>query len=497
MTCALSLASALTVNQPSIEDVKRNALRKLADAVEAGAINTTEEEMPTHDDLGPGWPEPGPESYKITAQILKEAAANGGNRADFPRIVQPVSFINFVMKDGTGRVSYSAMQKQIDQLNAAYSGQEARDGGYSKPTDSNIRFKLAGVRYVVNDDFFNLCTLPSYIVQYRPKYMMNGARHLNIYVCWDQNNLGNAWLPYDSWYGQNTDENHYALGAIVHWNLLPGNTFKGGLWSKGNIATHEVGHCFGLRHPYEGDCYGSETNSDQIDDTPRMTGNPLSTCAAVRNRDSCPTLAGSDDMQNYMVATADTCRNHFTPGQVDYMQIMIRAYKPTLMKQLPPSCVAAIDSTDNSPDLQPCLEGTLKTNTNGQQWCQTDPDDKTVWAWACCPSSMDWDSQDCWRGTPDFGLPSPAVARPGSSPSTLPIPSSTTRPTKSPIKSTSSPNTPGGTPYPTKRPTSYPTGSPTLRPSRNPTRTPTRRPTRRRRVRRAVKRGLTAEEAED
>jgi hypothetical protein len=182
------------------------------------------------------------------------------------------------------------------------------------------------------------------------------------------------------------------------------------MWNQGDILVHEIGHTYGLLHPYQGDCSGSEQNSDRISDTPRQTGNPFGTCQSLRGRNSCSRSAGLDDLQNYMVATADSCRSHFTPGQVSYIQSSVARLKPTLMKQLPPDCVAAIDSTDSSPDLQPCLPGTLE-NVQGRKTCRTDKDNASVWAWACCPTSMSWTNDACRQGTPNFNS-ARAVSRP-------------------------------------------------------------------------------------
>lgn len=333
--------------------------------------------------------------------------------AKFPMIIQPVSIVVLYMANGTGRVTYDQLERQIDVLNYAYSGTEAIKMNYQYAKDTKIRFKLAGVRYVKNDDLFDLCTLPSRISKYKPKYMMDGSRHLNIYVCWCANMLGVSWLPYVTWYRDQLSEGHYSLGPIIHHELLPGNTFKGGLWSKGNILVHECGHSYGLKHLYEGDCSGTEKDSDGIFDTPRQTGNPLKPCSTLKRLDSCRGKT-RDDIANYMGATG--CQSHFTPGQVTFMQNVILRFKPTLIKQLMPDPIAAISNQDNSPDLQPCLKGTLKRKTiyiegkNGKKekktvnTCNTDPDNNKIWAIACVPSGSDWYDDECRQGIPNFNF---------------------------------------------------------------------------------------------
>lgn len=298
-------------------------------------------------------------------------------------IIQPITFINFYRKsDGIGKVSYDQIKKQVDVLNDAFSGNDARRAKYKQVRDTNIRFQLVGVRFVANDEYHELCILPSMIAKIRPLYMMDPQRHLNVYICWNENMLGSAYLPDQGFFGKLVDESHYIHGAIIHYDLLPGNTFKKALWSQGKILVHEIGHFYGLRHPYDGDCLGSD--QDGIADTPRMSGNPLAECKRVRIKDSCKQHKGRDDLQNYMLATADKCRNHFTPGQVDKIWEMIREWKPTLLKQLPfdyIACSGERGKGDSAPDLEPCIsEPTLY---RGTLWCYTDRTNKAKWAWAC------------------------------------------------------------------------------------------------------------------
>ena len=125
-----------------------------------------------------------------------------------------------------------------------------------------------------------------------------------------------------------------------------------------------------------------------IDDTPRQTGNPSVSCAQGKGTDSCPALPGLDDISNYMGAYFDSCRDHFTPGQVTFMHNTIAALKPSLMAQIPPGCVAAVDDTDHSADLRPCYSEVFTDTTHSTEaraWCYTDRFDDTIWGWACCP----------------------------------------------------------------------------------------------------------------
>src|SRR5574343_119478 len=351
----------------------------------------------------------------IAVLVLSVLSLVSSETIDSSIIIQPVSFVVTYASDGSGHISYSQVEQQIDVLNNALYGLDAKNAGRI-PVDYGIRFKLAGVRYIKDDKLFNLCILPSTIKSYRPTYMMSPSKHLNVYVCWCENMLGLSWLPYDRWYTEPVSEHGYYLGAIVHWKLVSGNTnftnepspsyveklINSGIWSIGKTLVHEVGHHMGLRHPYGDNCSGPDP--DAISDTPRMKGNPLTKCSKIRGRNSCPNFRGRDDISNYMLMTNDACKNHFTKGQVQFMRDTIEQYKPTLLKQVPPDCVAGIFSEDNSPDLQPCIVGTVKNNTKSPTGliCQTDPRNSAIIGFACCPTNMDWEKDSCRQGTPVF-----------------------------------------------------------------------------------------------
>ncbi len=319
-------------------------------------------------------------------------------------IIQPVSFTAHYKKDGTGLVSYEQMKEQVAVLNDAFNDPK-------KIFD--VSFELASVRFIKDDDLFDLCTLPSIMRQYRPKYMTDPSRHLNIYVCWCENMLGLAYLPTEY-----RPENHYIYAPVVHWKLLAGNKnytklkdefgsmstlINSKMWSQGKTLIHEIGHHYGLKHPYEGACDGTEANSDNIADTPRIFDNPLKKCSSMRGLNSCPRHPGRDDLSNYMMMTDDPCKNHFTRGQYDYMHKAIKAFKPILAQGISlPTCVASITQRDNSPDLAPCIN-VPKKNKKGILVCRTDPNDAKIIAHACCPSGYSsWTLDTCRQGIPVF-----------------------------------------------------------------------------------------------
>lgn len=87
-------------------------------------------------------------------------------------------------------------------------------------------------------------------------------------------------------------------------------------YDQGRTATHEIGHCFGLRHIW-GDSTScvvnaTDSNKDYCPDTP-AAANENYDCDSTY--DSCPSAAGNDMTENYMDYSNDICMNTFTLDQ--------------------------------------------------------------------------------------------------------------------------------------------------------------------------------------
>ena len=168
----------------------------------------------------------------------------------------------------------------------------------------NITFRLRDTDWTTNLDWAK-----GYDVAARMKKLRKGNyRDLNVYflTSWKAD-LGACNVPVE--FGKQSDK-FYQDGCNIHAGTLPGG-WMGDKYNHGMTTVHEVGHWFGLFHPFQpsgpgiswtgpGQCNGT---GDHIADTP-MQKDPTQGCP--KKKDSCPDLPGEDSIHNYMDYSDDT-----------------------------------------------------------------------------------------------------------------------------------------------------------------------------------------------
>lgn len=105
-------------------------------------------------------------------------------------------------------------------------------------------------------------------------------------------------------------------------------------YSEGETLVHLAGHYLGLLHTYESWWFVAPTPcskpacaliTDLVRDTPVHQEVVSESCAPS---DTCPDYPGVDPVGNYMNNNPDVCTHEFTPGQVERMERMVRAFRP-------------------------------------------------------------------------------------------------------------------------------------------------------------------------
>lgn len=153
------------------------------------------------------------------------------------------------------------------------------------------------------------------------------TKYLNIWVgsFTDTTLLGFAYLP--SRAGQADD------GLCISYEAFGTIGTATARFNKGRTATHEIGHYFGLDHPWgdNGSICGTTANSDGVSDTPATNGPYVGCPSFPNNTKACVASTNGSMFMNYMDYVNDACMAFFTNGQKTIVRNTISTSRLSLL----------------------------------------------------------------------------------------------------------------------------------------------------------------------
>jgi len=186
----------------------------------------------------------------------------------------------------------SQINSQIQLLSQAYA-------------QAGFAFNLASVDYPKNDSWYSRSSGSKEENYLKVLYRKGSMKDLNLYTVNSASN-SNGIL---GWCNFPTRYNNIYDGCSVNYGTLPNGPSSFEPVNKGGVTVHEVGHWFGLYHPFEGGC---NYPGDYVDDTPYEDNNPATNTPhndCNQPYDSCPLTPGYDNIYNFMAVTSDYCRH--------------------------------------------------------------------------------------------------------------------------------------------------------------------------------------------
>jgi hypothetical protein len=231
--------------------------------------------------------------------------------------------------DGTGNITDDQVKSQIQVLNDDY--QAAANSHGAPGHNADIKFVLArfdpmgnpstGIERVTNDAYFTEGDPGTSAM--KTALHWDTTRYLNVYSAGlDASGLlGYATFPWDQ---ARTPSQDGVVLAYQSVGVNPAYT----PYDLGASATHEIGHWFGLYHPFQGGCVGigatAYSQGDLISDTPRDS---TSHSGCTTTPSDCGDNGLFVPIENYMEYTDDSCMTKFTVEQVNRARCGIVNYR--------------------------------------------------------------------------------------------------------------------------------------------------------------------------
>lgn len=235
-------------------------------------------------------------------------------------ITIPLVF-HVVYKVDSQNVSDARILHQIEMLNRDFAGLNPHTmGAFSNSLKANTYFQFCLAAKKPNGEPSTgierrQTTVDSFTNDYVKYYNYGGldiwdpTRYFNIWIC-------NAYRSWGQFPGTGVNKTY---GAVVQFKYF-GKTGAHPRYNNGAITSHEVGHCFNLRHTW-GDDNGLCTGTDFCDDVPNHAGPTFGRYYYTGVlTDSCTTDSPGIMYQNFMDYSNDSMKACFTPDQTARMQ---------------------------------------------------------------------------------------------------------------------------------------------------------------------------------
>lgn len=268
--------------------------------------------------------------------VAANAANKTRNKANQKYII-PVVFHVF-HNNGTENLSDAQINSIIANLNKYYAGDPSVVGGV-RPifkdiiAQTNFEFRLA------KKDPQGNCT--NGIVRVQTPETMKATQEIKKLSTWDTKRYLNIWSAATIYSGG------AVVGGFAQFPFGDNSATTDGLLIdaqqslSGNTVSHEIGHCLGLYHPFQGSNTDSCSDGDGVFDTPPTYFINTSGGKVIGRGDTCdnPTFNTCssdnpdlpDQQENIMDYFEGPCSGvMFTLGQLERMQFCLNNYRSEL-----------------------------------------------------------------------------------------------------------------------------------------------------------------------